>query len=133
MQRAQAHPRNLELFATKSWVPHVSNGALRIVSGGRAAVDVAHALGYGAGGFADEPDATLVLTLGAADAPARIDKRRLVVDLDASDAVETAREWLAHVAPRVLNIVGPRRSRQAGAYGRAYAFLSRVLAKSRAS
>lgn len=132
MQRAQPHPSNLELFATRSWKAHVPSGPLRIVSSGRAALDVAHALGYDTDGIVQDSDATLVLTLGSADAPPRMDKRRLVVDLDARDAVESARAWLSQAAPRVLNISGPRRSRQAGAYGRAYAFLSRVLAKGRA-
>jgi len=128
MQRAHAHQQTLEFSTAKSWSPHVAGGPMRIVSGGRAALDVARALGYETEGLVGDAEATLVLTLGAADAPLRMDRRRLVVDLDARDAVETAREWLAQVSPRVLNIAGPRRSRQAGAYGRAYAFLSRVLA-----
>jgi hypothetical protein len=56
----------------------------------------------------------------------------LVIDLDSRDAVETVRAWLAYVAPRVLGVAGTHRSGRPGTYGRAYAFLSRVLAKAAA-
>ena len=110
---------------------------LRIVSGGRggvdrAALDVAHARGHGTGACVDESDAMLVLTQGAGKATRRMGKPCLVIDLDARDAVETARAWLAYVAPRVLSIAGTRTSGRPGTYGRAYAFLSRVLAKAAA-
>ena len=120
MENTNALQQTLDLFANR--------GPMRIVSRGRAALDAAHARGYDTDGA--HPDATLVLTLGAAAGPPRVDKRRLVVDLDARDAVETTKAWLANVAPRVLNISEPRKSRRAGTYGRSYAFLSRVLAKS---
>jgi hypothetical protein len=110
---------------------------LRIVSGGhggvdRAALDVAHARGHGTGVCVDESDAMLVLTQGAGKATRRMGKPCLVIDLDSRDAVETARAWLAYVAPRVLGIAGTRTSGRPGTYGRAYAFLSRVLAKAAA-
>lgn len=131
MEHIQTQQRSLDLLVAKGWTPHAAGRPARIVSGARAAVDVAHALGYDTDGLAGESDATLVLTLGAADAPPRMDKRRLIVDLDSRDAIEVTREWLTHAAPQVLCISGPRRSRQAGAYGRTYAFLSRVLPKPR--
>ena len=110
-------------------MPAQPGAHMRIVSSTRAAVDVAHALNYDTDGLPSHSDARLVLTLGDAQSPPRMDGRRLVVDLDSRDAIEATRNWLAQVAPHVLNISGPRRSRQAGAYGRTYAFLSRVLPK----
>lgn len=84
-----------------------------------------------------DSDATLVLTLGAldsgskltADMARRSGKPFLVVPLDAADALERAREWIARVDPHVLNIAGPRDSKKPGIYGRAFAFLCRLLSK----
>lgn len=82
-----------------------------------------------------DSDATLILTLGTldsgskltADIAQRSGKPFLVVQLDARDALEKARSWMAQVQPQVLNIAGPRESKQRGIYGRTFAFLSRVL------
>lgn len=82
-----------------------------------------------------DSDATLILTLGDLDSGSKLAARLaqragkpcLVVPLDAPDALQQARAWLAQVRPQVLNIAGPRESRQRGIYGRAFAFLSRVL------
>jgi hypothetical protein len=82
-----------------------------------------------------DSDATLVLTLGefdsgtklTADIAGRTGKPLLVVQLDSPDAIEKAREWLAQIRPAVLNIAGPRESKRPGIYGRAFAFLSRIL------
>jgi hypothetical protein len=117
---------------------------MQIVSGGlanvdRAAVDVARALGLSVGEPRGRPvhdsDATLILTLGTldngsrlvADIARRTGKPFLVVELDTPDALEKARAWIEEVRPQSLNVAGPRGSRQPGIYGRAYAFLSRVL------
>jgi hypothetical protein len=140
----QPYQRPLELFATRSWRPRMeADRELRIVSGGhtgvdRGALDAALAVGLGTEvrrtGVQDS-DATLILTLGAGDggtrriaeSARRIGKACLVVDLDAADALEKTRLWIAEVRPHVLNIAGPRDSRQPGTYGRAFAFLSRVF------
>ena len=82
-----------------------------------------------------DSDATLILTLGVLDSGSRLTasfaqregKPFLVVQLDAADALERARAWLAQVQPRVLNVAGPRASKQHGVYGRTFAFLSRLL------
>lgn len=82
-----------------------------------------------------DSDATLILTLGAldsgskltADIARRVGKPFLVVPLDADNAVPTTRAWISESGARVLNVAGPRESKQPGIYGRAYAFLSRVL------
>jgi hypothetical protein len=82
-----------------------------------------------------DSDATLVLTRGSFDSGTKLTaqiaqrsrKPVLVVELDAADALERTRAWLAEVEPRVLNVAGPRESKQPGIYGRAYAFLSRLL------
>ena len=82
-----------------------------------------------------DSDATLIVTRGAFDNGTRLTaeiaqrskKPFLVVELDAADALERTRAWLAEMRPHVLNVAGPRESKQPGIYGRAYAFLSRVL------
>jgi hypothetical protein len=82
-----------------------------------------------------DSDATLILTLGALDSGSKLTadiarregKPFLVVQLDAADALEKARAWLAQVKPQVLNVAGPRASKQPGVYGRTFAFLSRLL------
>ena len=86
-----------------------------------------------------DSDATLILVRGAFDSGSRLTaqiaqrskKPILVVELDAADALETTRAWLAEIRPHVLNVAGPRESKQPGIYGRAYAFLSRVLKRDR--
>ena len=140
----QPFQRPLELVATRSWRPRMeSHRELRIVSGGqtgvdRGALDAALAIGLV---FdvrrmnVQDSDATLILTLGAVDggtrriteSARRMGKACLVVDLDAADALEKTRVWIAEVRPQVLNIAGPRDSKQPGIYGRAFAFLSRVF------
>lgn len=82
-----------------------------------------------------DSDATLIVTLGefdsgtrlTADIAQRTGKPFLVVPLDAADAIEKARSWLAQIRPSVLNVAGPRESKRPGIYGRAFAFLSRIL------
>lgn len=142
----QPYQRPLELFATRGWRPRMeAHREVRIVSGGhtgvdRGALDAALAIGLGTEvrrmGVQDS-DATLVLTLGAADggtrrvaeSARRMGKACLVVDLDSADALEKTRLWIAEVRPNVLNIAGPRDSKQPGIYGRSFAFLSRVFRK----
>jgi hypothetical protein len=134
----------LELFAPQPWTGHLAaEPRLRVVSGGRAGVDRAALDAAVARGLeavrstrrtVQDSDATLVLTLGARDgalqaaqAAARIGRPFIVIPLEAADAMERVRAWLAEVRPRVLNIAGPRESLHPGIYGRAFAFLSRVL------
>jgi hypothetical protein len=82
-----------------------------------------------------DADATLIVTLGVLDSGSRLTARIarragkpcLVVQLDAADALERARAWLEEVKPQVLNVAGPRGSKQPGIYGRTYAFVSRLL------
>ena len=144
MQTAQPYQRTLDFFATTNWRPRVApESRMWIVSAGqsaigRAALDIALALGYRAGTKARDSDATLILTLGpsdvgarqAADLASRAGKPFLMVDLDAADAIDSVRAWLREVAPGVLNIAGLRESKRPGIYGRAYSFLSRVLKRS---
>ena len=141
----QPYQRPLELFATRGWRPRMeADREVRVVSGGhagvdRGALDAALAVGLGAEvrrmGVQDS-DATLVLTLGADGGTRRVAERArslgkacLVVDLDAADALEKTRLWIAEVRPHVLHIAGPRDSKQPGIYGRSFAFLSRVFRK----
>ena len=116
---------------------------LRIVCGGhagvdRAALDAAQARGLEAletPRSVRDSEATLILTLGALDRGARlaaeiaerIGRPFIVIPLEGADALERVRAWLAEVQPQVLNIAGPRGSLHPGIYGRAFAFLSRVL------
>jgi hypothetical protein len=82
-----------------------------------------------------DSDATLILALGTLDSGSKLTadiaqregKPFLVIQLDAADALEKARAWLATVKPQVLNVAGPRASKQPGLYGRTFAFLSRLL------
>ena len=146
----QPYQRPLELVATRSWRPRMeSHRELRIVSGGQAgvargALDAALAIGLEVAAprhpvrtrnNVQDSDATLILTLErlddaarlTADTARRMGKPCLVIDLDAADALEKTRTWIAEVRPQVLNIAGPRDSRHAAIYGRAFAFLSRVF------
>ncbi|HUQ28915.1 MAG TPA: putative molybdenum carrier protein [Usitatibacter sp.] len=147
MEQIQSYQRPLALFAAHepgTGAPTVRR--MSILSSGqagvdRAAIDVAQALELNVGDCegrsrrVQETDATLILTLGPSDGGCRLTadiarrtgKPCLVVELDAPDALERARAWMDEVRPKVLNITGPRGFRQPGMYGRAYAFLSRVL------
>ena len=147
MEHIQSYQRPLALFAPTRWgAPTTRKPARRIVSRGqagvdRAALDAALAVGLSVGGHSrtrdnvEDSDATLILTMGAADEGCRlaadiarrIGKPCLVMDLEAADAHERLRTWLAEVNPGVLNVAGPRSGKQSGMYGRAYAFLSRAL------
>jgi len=116
---------------------------LRIVCGShagvdRAALDAALARGLQAlesPRSVRDSQATLILTVGALDRGARlaaeiaerIGRPFIVIPLEAADALERVRAWLAEVRPQVLNIAGSRESFHPGIYGRAFAFLSRVL------
>lgn len=117
--------------------------ALRIVCGGRAGVDRAALDAALARGLearqsprsVRDSQATLVLTMGAPDRGAslavdiarRMGRPFIVIPLDAADALERAGKWLGEVRPQVLNVTGPRDPGHAGIYGRAFAFLSRIL------
>ena len=145
MENIQPYQQRLELPATPLWHPRFAHASrMHVVSTGRAgvdraALDVARALGLSVGEPRGRPvhdsDATLILTLGTIDTAStvieniarRTGKPFLVVQLDAPDALEKARAWMDEVRPQSLNVAGVRASRQPGVYGRAYAFLSRVL------
>jgi hypothetical protein len=149
MEHTQGYQQHLDLSTPAPWHPGVaSKPRMYVVSGGqagvdRAALDVAVAVGLRVGDWCargrgvHESDATLVLTLGpldggsklTADIARRAGKPFLVVELDAPDALPKARAWLEEVRPQVLNVAGPRGSKPPGIYARAYAFLSRALAK----
>jgi hypothetical protein len=144
MEHIQPFQRTLDFRPAMSW-PARRPGPPRmhVVSAGHAGVDRAAldtALALGMTGDATsmgvrDSDATLILTLGVLDRGSRVTaslarrlgKPCLVVQLDDADALETARAWMSEVDPRVLNVAGPRGSRPPGVYGRAYAFLSRLL------
>jgi hypothetical protein len=82
-----------------------------------------------------DSDATLVLTCGESPgtsltiARARAaDRPHTVVPLRGDDAVvEEVRLWLRRVAPRTLNVAGPRESEAPGTYAAARSLLWRVL------
>src|SRR5690348_13557797 len=89
----------------------------------------------------EDSDATLILNLGElADGSLytwqcaeRADKPVQVVALDSDDLAAVAdgvREWLGAHAVSVLNIAGPRESKQPGIYQRALAFLESLLVRS---
>jgi hypothetical protein len=65
-----------------------------------------------------------VFTLACAVA---LGRPHLVVDLTASGAVRTARDWIGRIAPQTLNIAGPRESQSPGVYREAMRFLEDVL------
>jgi hypothetical protein len=146
MEHIQSYQQRLDLSAPAPWRPGVASAPrMYVVSGGqagvdRAALDVAQAVGLRVGDWCargrgvHDSDATLVLTLGAPDGGAKLTadiarrsgKPYLVVDLDAPDALQKARAWMQEVRPQVLNVSGPRGSKQPAMYARAYGFLSRV-------
>lgn len=82
-----------------------------------------------------DSDATLVLTGGESPGTAltvecarRNDRPHVVVPLrDDPAAADEVRLWLESVAPRTLNVAGPRESESPGAYAVARAFLECVL------
>lgn len=140
----QPYQRPLQLLASPGWRPRMEgHRGLRIVSGGqtgvgRGALDAALAIGLEVDVRrinVQDSDATLVVTMGpgdggarrTADSARRLGKACLVVDLEAADALEKTRVWIAEVRPQVLNIAGCRDSRRPGIYGRTFAFLSRVF------
>lgn len=147
MEHTQPYQQRLDLSGPHAWHPRLVHASrMHVVSTGqsgvdRAALDVARALGLSVGEPCGRPvhdsDATLILTLGMlgggskliADIARRTGKPFLAVDLDAPDALEKARAWMDEVRPQSLNVAGPRGSKQPGVYGRAYAFLSRVLSR----
>jgi hypothetical protein len=65
------------------------------------------------------------LTVELAD---RYHKPCLIVDLDAPDRIGRVRRWLAEFGIGVLNVAGPRESRQPGIEAQAADFLRCVLA-----
>ena len=51
----------------------------------------------------------------------------LVIDLRATDALQTARKWIERIAPQTLNIAGPRESQSPGVYRETMRFLEDLL------
>ncbi len=120
-----------------------------VLSGGeagvdRAAQDAARARGYKSGGACQrgrravnvrDADATLIVYSGALDkgmrlteeAALRMGKPVMAIDLADRGSFEQARAWLVQTSPRVLNVAGPRESRNVGVYARSYALLVRLL------
>jgi hypothetical protein len=89
-----------------------------------------------------DSDATLVLTWGeptggtllTVNECVRVGRPRLVIDLaderGLGDAVRSAREWVGATPPGgVLDVAGPRASRDQAVYGRARAFVLALLAR----
>jgi hypothetical protein len=84
-----------------------------------------------------ESDGTLLLPRGplsggtqrTAEHAWQIGKPVLLIDLaaDVADASKLYREWTAHHAVEVLNIAGPRESRQPGVYETAKKLLLQIL------
>ena len=122
-----------------------------IISGGqagvdRAALDAARALGLPYGGFVPRgrrtvvlADATLIVTRGLPDQGTLLTLRIaeakakpvLCIDLaaiDADEGVQQLVDWLSTRLPGVLNVAGPRESRQPGIYDQARALLFNALA-----
>ena len=70
-----------------------------------------------------DSDATLIITFGAPEGGTALTRRfalefgkaSLIVDLERSsieEAVASIREWIAYTCPRVLNVAGPRLSKE---------------------
>ncbi len=110
----------------------------------RAAQDAARARGYKSGGACQrgrralnvrDADATLIVYSGALDkgtrlteeAALRMGKPVMAIDLADRGSFDQARAWLAQTSPRVLNVAGPRESRNVGVYARSFALLVRLL------
>ena len=82
-----------------------------------------------------DTDATLILTRGeptggtalTVDMAARLDRPMLILNLEADPDPATARQWLASLRVRLLNVAGPRESGCPGIYQQARAFLEALL------
>lgn len=82
-----------------------------------------------------DSDSTLILTVGQISGGTALtveftqQHRRpcLVVDLDANPSAATVQEWITQNQIRVLNVAGPRESKQPGIHDRARAFLRELL------
>ncbi len=82
-----------------------------------------------------DSDGTLILTAGPLEggtaATARfaslMHKPCLIIDLSTSPSPEAASQWLKKNAVRVLNVAGPRASKQPAIYEQAVAYLDRLL------
>ena len=128
---------------SRSYQQSLGLDGLRIVCGGHAGVDRAVLDAASARGLealetprsVQDSQATLILSLGAldrgatvaAEIAAKLGRPFIVIPLDAADALERAGKWLEQVRPQVLNVAGPRGAKQPALYGRAFAFLSRML------
>ncbi len=83
----------------------------------------------------DDADATLVITLGAVEggtaltvAYARqVGKPLLLIDLDEQTGVQPVAAWLNTENVGLLNVAGPRASKQPTIYQRAYQFLGELI------
>jgi hypothetical protein len=84
----------------------------------------------------EKADATLVLTRGALDRGTRLTIRTaealgkpvLVLDLgETPDAADRILDWLRAMPPGMLNVAGPRESRQLGIQAETAALLAEVL------
>ncbi len=84
---------------------------------------------------ARDSDGTLVLNRGPLEGGTlytvrvarEMDKPCLVVDLAAENGLEEASHWLRHHNIQVLNVAGPRESKQSGVHDQALEFLRRLL------
>ena len=127
------------------------NPTLKIISGGRTGVDraalaAALACGLPTGGWqrtewnVRDSDATLIVTLGELDGSSRstaelarrMGKPCIVASLDSYPRLVALEEILPmNKAQVVLNVAGPRESRRAGIYARAFGFLVTVFRNER--
>ncbi|MCL4234796.1 MAG: hypothetical protein KJ042_09780 [Deltaproteobacteria bacterium] len=77
-----------------------------------------------------DSDATLILTIGAPtggtaytiEVARRLAKPIYVVDLTAEPLIAEAFAWIREIGPKVLNVAGPRESKAASVYAKAYAW-----------
>lgn len=82
-----------------------------------------------------DSDATLILTSGALEGGTALTERLaheygkpvLVINLDDDPDPQPVREWLHRYPIRILNVAGPRESKQAGIHNRAAEFLRELL------
>lgn len=82
-----------------------------------------------------DSDGTLILYRTRLDGGTRLTRDRArdrgrtgrLVDLDRETGTEPVTEWIRRHRIRVLNVAGPRESSSPGIYGRARAFLVRLL------
>jgi hypothetical protein len=88
-----------------------------------------------------DSDATLVVTRGALDGGSlfttkvamQLGRPCKVVDMDDANGIESAVVFIQATNARVLNVAGPRESKNPGIYDRSLAFLADVFTKGRAS